>query len=424
MTSYPWGRIADIYGRKFVLVVTLIIASICSLVFGLSNSYTMAIIVRFLMGAGNGTMTVSFTSISELAKGDKELETKGVGMLISMVGYGMLVCPAIGGFLAEPLAQYPNFVILGGALDGLLTKFPFLLPNLLGTLLSLLSMCCIVLYMEETLPLEQRRHWKHAGSDLVQWLGNCLVGCCPRASQVAVSDVQDPEIANEKTPLNNTPAPAQQGNSVMSILSKDNTRAYLISAWCNHLASITQTEALPLFAMAIVGGLGMEEKTIGLVGTVAGLIYCLAQYTIFRATIKRFGVVRSMQYGALIGGISMILFPASLFFHGFSQIFVLSLVSSTVSISRSIVMGGTTIGCNRTVDASNRAAMNGVNSTGTGFARALGPVLTGWLMAFCLSGRMFPAEWGSWVAYTVLVGVGLLAYWSTLRIPSDISSAP
>jgi hypothetical protein len=48
-------------------------------------------------GLLNGTMIVARTAISELARGDKELESKGVGIIMSMVGYGMLMSPAIGG---------------------------------------------------------------------------------------------------------------------------------------------------------------------------------------------------------------------------------------------------------------------------------------------------------------------------------------
>ena len=48
----------------------------------------MAVTVRFCTGFMNGTMIVARTQISELAKGDSELESKGMGVLMSMVGYG------------------------------------------------------------------------------------------------------------------------------------------------------------------------------------------------------------------------------------------------------------------------------------------------------------------------------------------------
>ena len=50
ITSYPLGLLGDIYGRKFVLCFTSIICGFGSLLFGVSTSYTMAIIIRFIMG--------------------------------------------------------------------------------------------------------------------------------------------------------------------------------------------------------------------------------------------------------------------------------------------------------------------------------------------------------------------------------------
>lgn len=85
-SSYPWGKIADVYGRKFVLVVSLLNSAIFSLAFGLSPTFAWAVASRFLMGIGNGIMLIARTSVSELARGDHELESKGMGLIMSMVG--------------------------------------------------------------------------------------------------------------------------------------------------------------------------------------------------------------------------------------------------------------------------------------------------------------------------------------------------
>lgn len=89
LSSYPWGKLADRYGRRFVLIVSLINAAIFSFAFGLSTSLPLAMLFRFLMGFGNGTMLVARTSITELARGDKELEKKGMGLVMSMVGVSL-----------------------------------------------------------------------------------------------------------------------------------------------------------------------------------------------------------------------------------------------------------------------------------------------------------------------------------------------
>lgn len=63
-------------------------------------------------GLGNGTMIACRTSVSEIAKGKREFESKGVGLLMSMVGYGMLISPSMGVVLSEPLRQYPDTKIM------------------------------------------------------------------------------------------------------------------------------------------------------------------------------------------------------------------------------------------------------------------------------------------------------------------------
>lgn len=80
-----------------------------------------------------------------LAKGNKNLEAKTVGLIMSMVGYGMLLSPAVGGFLSEPLQQHPNNAWFQ-EYSGVLERFPFILPNLVAAILqsSPYSLSCCV----------------------------------------------------------------------------------------------------------------------------------------------------------------------------------------------------------------------------------------------------------------------------------------
>ena len=54
MSAVPWGRASDRFGRKPIILIGLMSTMICFVVWGLSTSLTMAITVRFIMGAGNG----------------------------------------------------------------------------------------------------------------------------------------------------------------------------------------------------------------------------------------------------------------------------------------------------------------------------------------------------------------------------------
>lgn len=73
-----WRRVADLYGRVTSLTVSLLLTSLLSLAFGLSGSYWVALTWRFLLGLANGILPIVKTTVSEIARGDKVLEDRGM----------------------------------------------------------------------------------------------------------------------------------------------------------------------------------------------------------------------------------------------------------------------------------------------------------------------------------------------------------
>ena len=71
-----------------------------------------------------------------------------------------------------------------------------------------------------------------------------------------------------------------------------------------------------------------------------------------------------------------------------------------------IYLGANTIGANRSVEASHRAAMNGLASLATSIGRGLGPVAAGFLVAFSLTAGVIPASLGGWFAYVFMTAMG------------------
>ena len=80
LTAYGWGNIADIYGRKFVILSSLGLSCFFSLLFGASQSFTIALLWRFMLGLGNGMVATAKTVVSEIAYGNERLETRGMGL--------------------------------------------------------------------------------------------------------------------------------------------------------------------------------------------------------------------------------------------------------------------------------------------------------------------------------------------------------
>jgi MFS family permease len=80
VTSYGWGQLADIYGRRCVLFSSLGLSGLFSFLFGMSPTYSCALVLRFFCGFSNGMQGIVKTAVSELAHGDERWETHGMSI--------------------------------------------------------------------------------------------------------------------------------------------------------------------------------------------------------------------------------------------------------------------------------------------------------------------------------------------------------
>ena len=96
----PFGRIADIYGRKKIFTYGIIIFTIASLIAAFSTSATMLIILRILQGMGSamifGNVAAIISSIFPASERGKAL-----GISITGVFMGLFLGPVLGGFLTQ-----------------------------------------------------------------------------------------------------------------------------------------------------------------------------------------------------------------------------------------------------------------------------------------------------------------------------------
>ncbi|XP_047261805.1 protein ZINC INDUCED FACILITATOR-LIKE 1-like, partial [Capsicum annuum] len=99
LTSIPWGMIADRYGRKPVIVIGAITVVIFNALFGLSTNFWMAIVMRFLLGSLCGIIGTMRAYASEICR--KEYHALGLSAISTSWGIGLVIGPAIGGYLAQ-----------------------------------------------------------------------------------------------------------------------------------------------------------------------------------------------------------------------------------------------------------------------------------------------------------------------------------
>ncbi len=113
----PFGRIADLYGRKRIFGWGIGIFTLSSLLCGLANSATMLIVWRVLQGVG-GAMLAG-TSVALLTTVFPANERgKGLGIIVAAAYLGLSLGPVLGGVLTEHLGW--RSIFFAGALLGLL----------------------------------------------------------------------------------------------------------------------------------------------------------------------------------------------------------------------------------------------------------------------------------------------------------------
>ena len=146
-TAVLWGQAANIYGRKSVILVSFALMGTLSILFGMAQSLVWALATRMAMGMSCCIVATLKTLVSDLLNQENPArEAQAMNWMLGMWGWGFLIAPVLSGFLAEPLQQYPQWFGKNEEdqhlpwMAAFLQKFPFILPNILGLMLSVTAM--------------------------------------------------------------------------------------------------------------------------------------------------------------------------------------------------------------------------------------------------------------------------------------------
>nr|ABG21871.1 major facilitator superfamily antiporter, putative, expressed [Oryza sativa Japonica Group] len=142
--SILWGMVADRIGRKPVIIFSIFAVIVLNTLFGLSVKYWMAVTTRFLLGALNGLLAPIKAYSIEVCRA--EHQPLGLSIVSTAWGIGLVVGPATGGYLAQPVKQYPH-IFHEKSIFG---RFPYLLPCLCISLFALLVLLSCI-WLPETL---------------------------------------------------------------------------------------------------------------------------------------------------------------------------------------------------------------------------------------------------------------------------------
>ena len=94
-------KIADKFGRKRAMILSTFLYSSTVVMFGMSVSYSMPLMLRFLWGMFNGLDTIIKTFIAEICENRKDL-SRGLAIMGLANGVGRMLGPAISAWLSKP----------------------------------------------------------------------------------------------------------------------------------------------------------------------------------------------------------------------------------------------------------------------------------------------------------------------------------
>ena len=112
-----WGKLSDRYGRRPILIASLLGALISYVIMALSRDIVMLGLSRLFGGLMAGNIAAAFAYVGDITT--PEERPKAMGMIGAAFGLGFIFGPAIGGLIAGNTPDLNDFAIVGYASVGI-----------------------------------------------------------------------------------------------------------------------------------------------------------------------------------------------------------------------------------------------------------------------------------------------------------------
>jgi MFS transporter, DHA1 family, tetracycline resistance protein len=119
-----FGSLSDRYGRKPIIVITLLLNASGYIIFAFTHSFLMLIISRIVAGIGGSSIGVAQAYIADVTT--KETRARGMGLIGAAFGLGFVFGPLIGGLLSEYGYQVTGLASAGFSILAFLSTLIFL----------------------------------------------------------------------------------------------------------------------------------------------------------------------------------------------------------------------------------------------------------------------------------------------------------
>ncbi|XP_049404327.1 protein ZINC INDUCED FACILITATOR-LIKE 1-like [Solanum stenotomum] len=375
LTSVFWGAVADRYGRKPVIVFGTFVVVVFNTLFGLSVNFWMAITTRFLLGFLNGLIGPIKAYAAEIFR--EEYQALGMSTISTAWGIGLIIGPALGGFLAQPAEKYPDVF----SKDSIFGRFPYFLPCLCISLFSL-AVGIASFWLPETLHNHDSRMPPQSSYE---------------ALEEAASDAKD---GNESAPKENL---FKNWPLMSSII--------LYCVFSLHDMAYTEIFSLWTVSPRKFGGLGYSTVDVGEVLSISGFGLLVFQLSLYPLVEKCVGPIVIARVAGVLSILVLTSYPYIAMLSGIAlsvAINFASVIKNALCIS---IITGLFILQNKAVDQRQRGAANGIAMTAMSIFKAIGPAGAGVLFSWAqkrLDASILPGDQVVFFVLNVIEAIGVL----------------
>ncbi|KAG9242177.1 major facilitator superfamily domain-containing protein [Calycina marina] len=432
LTSFLWGWLSDVYGRKPVIVFGLVVSVIANMGFGFSLNFESLLFWRFIAGLANGNTGVMRSMTAEIVE-EKKHRARAFMLLPLVFSTGRILGMAFGGVFADPVKSLPHIFGTTGALNVSKTSggvawmihYPYAFPMIVNSAFMTAALILANFKLSETAPGRRQQMCDLA----VSWpfVVRSAHRLLRKSGSTRYTAVETDEKQLEAQGENNMYGSAQPKRC--AIWNRKTIRVIIFSGLLplhngafTHLFAVFLSTPIaasnPSDLFHSAGGLGLTSQSIGIVLAILGISGIILKFFTYPPVHAHFGTLRTIW-------ISLLLFPVAYFATPF-----LALISEqsiwrwlcVVSLLLTQIMArGFIIPCSimlLTDSVYQKGALGRVHGAANmlgSLAKALAPLIGGWIFSRGIEMNCIGMAWWFWLTPIAFVSLA----WSFLLSDVD-----